>query len=240
MRDGKAVFKYIKYRNPIDRPGGVKGGGLLVMQAELALPPKDEAEIRRRIEERLRKENIPVSQAASARIGRPLITRGKVTVAVMGEGGNALVQKVIVPSPPSLFGNNAVSIGIELNEFGAPVFEAALKSQGAGLVIVGYELGYSAKLPMAHIRGTWNASSFASFTQEINEDWNYWGEDDYEEKISGHAAQERHADHRVASAASARRDGCGGTAEDDRQHRGFRAPPVGRGHQAQCAGGDSA
>ncbi len=184
IRDGKAVFKYIKYRNPIDRPGGVKGGGLLVMQAELALPAKDEAEIRQRIEERLRGMGIPVSQAANVRIGRPLITRGKVTVAVMGESGNALVQKVIVPSPPSLFGNNAVSIGVELNEFGAPVFEAALKSQGAGLVIVGYELGYSAKLPMSHIVGSWDASSFAHFSQTINEDWSYFGEDDYEEKIS--------------------------------------------------------
>ena len=184
IRDGKPVFKYVKYRNPIDRPGGVKGGGLLVMQAELALPAKDEAEIRRRIGERLRAMRIPAAQANNVKIGRPLISRGKVTVAVMGEGGNALVQRVVVPSPPSLFGNNAVSIGVELNEFGAPVFEAALKGHGAGLVIVGYELGYSAKLPKAHILGTWSASSFQHFKQEINEDWSYWGEDDYEEKIS--------------------------------------------------------
>jgi hypothetical protein len=184
IRDGKAVFKYVKYRNPIDRPGGVRGGGLLVMQAELALPAKDEAEMRRRIGERLRSRNIPASQAANVKIGRPLITRGKVTVAVMGEAGNALVQRVVVPSPPSLFGNNAVSIGVELNEFGAPVFEAALKGQGAGLVIVGYELGYSAKLPKAHIVGSWDASSFQHFSQEIDEDWSYFGEDDYEEKIS--------------------------------------------------------
>jgi hypothetical protein len=184
IRDGKPVFKYVKYRNPIDRPGGIKGGGLLVMQAELALPAKDEAEIRRRIGERLRARNIPASQANNVKIGRPLISRGKVTVAVMGEGGNALVQRVIVPSPPSLFGNNAVSIGVELNEFGAPVFEAALKGQGAGLVIVGYELGYSAKLPMARIEGTWDASSFMSFSQTIEEDNNYFADDDYEEKIS--------------------------------------------------------
>lgn len=184
IREGKAVFKYVKYRNPIDRPGGIKGGGLLVMQAELALPATDEAEIRRRIGDRLRARGISAAQAQNVKIGRPLITRGKVTVAVMGEGGNALVQKVVVPSPPSLFGNNAVSIGVELNEFGAPVFEAALKGQGAGLVIVGYELGYSAKLPKAHIVGTWDASAFQHFKQEINEDWSYWGEDDYEEKIS--------------------------------------------------------
>lgn len=184
IRDGKPVFKFVKYRNPIDRPGGIKGGGLLVMQAELALPAKDEAEIRRRIGERLRARGISAAQANNVKIGRPLISRGKVTVAVMGEGGNALVQRVIVPSPPSLFGNNAVSIGVELNEFGAPVFEAALKGQGAGLVIVGYELGYSAKLPMAHIEGTWDATSFMSFSQTIEEDNNYFADDDYEEKIS--------------------------------------------------------
>jgi hypothetical protein len=89
-----------------------------------------------------------------------------------------------VPSPPSLFGNNAVSIGIELNEFGAPVFEAAMKSQGAGLVIVGYELGYSAKLPKAHLVGTWNASAYMNFSQRIEERSHWYADDDYEEKIT--------------------------------------------------------
>ncbi|MGV8989553.1 MAG: hypothetical protein ACOH2H_25370 [Cypionkella sp.] len=183
IRDGKPVFKYIKYRVPIDRPGGIKGGGLVVMQAELALPAKDEAEIRRRIEERLRARGFPANQASNVRLGRPLITRGKVTVAVMGETGNLLVQRVVVPSPPSLFGNNAVSIGIELNEIGAPVFEAGLKSPGASLVIVGYELGYSAKLPAAHLIGTWDASAFQHFSQSIQEDSHWYSDDDYEEKI---------------------------------------------------------
>lgn len=184
IRDGKPVFKYVKYRNPIDRPGGVKGGGLLVMQAELALPAKDEAEIRRRIGERLRAQGIPASQANNVKLGRPGITRGKVNLIVAGEGGGLLVQKVHAPTAPSLFGNNAVSIAVELNEFGAPVFEAALKGQGASLVIVGYELGFSAKLPQAHIVGTWNASAFAHFSQTINEDWHYLAEDSYEETVS--------------------------------------------------------
>lgn len=184
IRDGKAVFKFIKYRVPIDRPGGIKGGGLLVMQAELAIPQKDEAVIRSRIEARLRARGVPPAQAGNVRLGRPLITRGKVTVAVMGESGNTLVQKVVVPSPPSLFGNNAVSIGIELNEIGAPVFEAAMKSQGAGLVIVGYELGYSAKLPKAHLVGTWDASAYMNFAQKIEERSHWYADDDYEEKIT--------------------------------------------------------
>lgn len=184
IRNGKAVFKFVKYRFPIDRPGGVKGGGLLVMQAELALPAKDEAEIRRRIEAKLKARGIPGSQAGNVNLGRPLITHGKVTVAVMGEDGNALVQRVVVPSPPSLFGNNAVSIGVELNEFGAPVFEQALKAQGAGLVIVGYELGYAAKLSKAHLIGTWDAAAYMNFSQKIEERSHMYADDDYEEKIT--------------------------------------------------------
>ena len=54
IRDGRPVFKYVKYRSPVDRPGGVKAGAMVVMQAELALPAKDEQEIRNRIAERLR------------------------------------------------------------------------------------------------------------------------------------------------------------------------------------------
>ena len=110
---------------------------MVVMQAELALPPEDEQEIRNRIAERLRARGFDASQANNVRIGRPLITRGKATIMVMDQatgtdGGGVLVQKITVPTPPSLFGNNAVSIGVELSELGAPVFEAAMKSAGGG------------------------------------------------------------------------------------------------------------
>ncbi len=189
VRDGKPVFKYVKYRSPIDRPGGVKAGALVVLQAELALPAKDEQEIRNQISERLRARGVPASQANNVRIARPLITRGKVSIIVMdkvsgSEGAATLVEKINVPTPPSLFGNNAVSIGVELSELGAPVFEAAMKSPGASLVIVGYELGYAAKLPEAHIVGTWNASAFMHFFQQIEERHHIYADDDYEERIN--------------------------------------------------------
>jgi hypothetical protein len=189
IRDGRPVFKYVKYRSPIDRPGGVKAGALVVMQAELALPAKDEQEIRNRIAERLRARGFEASQANNVRIGRPLINRGKVTIVVMdqstgSEGGGMLVQKITVPTPPSLFGNNAVSIGVELSELGAPVFEAGMKTPGSSLVIVGYELGYSAKLPKAHIVGTWDASAYMHFFQQIEERSHWYADDDYEERIN--------------------------------------------------------
>ena len=182
MDNGKPIFKFIKYRNPIDRPGGVKGGGLLVMQAELALPPSDEAEIRRRVDERLRARGFSSAQASNFRLARPVITKAKANVIVVGQDGG-FVQKVHVPSQPSLFGNNAVSVGVELNEFGTAIVEAAFKTEGVGLVIVGYELTFAAKLPTAHIVGTWDASAIAHFSQTIEEDTNYFSDDDYEEKI---------------------------------------------------------
>ena len=188
VRNGKPVFKYVKYRSPIDRPGGVKAGGFVVMQAELAIPPADETEIRKRIAERLTLLRVT---AGDIKLGRPMITRGKATISVLdrstadaGGAEGALVQRISVPTPPSLFGNNSVSIGIELSSLGAPIFEAAMKGEGASMVIVGYELGYQAKLPKAHIVGTWNASSFMSFTQEIDADTRLYAEDDYEENIT--------------------------------------------------------
>jgi hypothetical protein len=154
VRNGKPVFMFTKYRRAVPRTDGSVGGGLLVMQAELAIPPEDEAEIRRRIGERLRARGIPAAQAGNVQLGRPMITRGKVTVAVSGEGSD-MVQKVVVPSPPSLFGNNAVSISVELNQEGAALFEQIFKGDNAGAVTVGYELGFSGKLPKAHIVGSW-------------------------------------------------------------------------------------
>ncbi len=179
--NGKPIFKFIKYRNPIDRPGGVKGGGLLVMQTELALPPSDEAQIRSRIDESLRARGFSPAQAGNIRLGRPMITKTKANVLIVL--GDDFLQKVHVASAPSLFGNNAVSIGVEVNQFGAPIIEAAFKSEGPGLVIVAYELTFAGKLPTAHIVGHWEASSFAHFEQTIEEDSNYFADDDYEEKI---------------------------------------------------------
>lgn len=211
VRNGKPVFKYVKYRSPIDRPGGVKAGGFVVMQAELAIPAKDEAEIRKRIAARgmiriesrmIRRPDGSTHESRTStrvaineddiKLGRPLITRGKATISVLDRStadadaaaADGLVQRISVPTPPSLFGNNSVSIGIELSALGAPIFEAAMKGEGASMVIVGYELGYQAKLPKAHIVGTWNASSFMSFSQEIDADTRMYAEDDYEEKIT--------------------------------------------------------
>jgi len=71
-----------------------------------------------------------------------------------------------------------------LNQLGAPIFEAVMKSAGAGGVRVVYDLSFVAKLPPITGYGTWHASKFYSFLQTVDYEENFWSEDDMTENIS--------------------------------------------------------
>lgn len=182
--DGKPNFSFIRYRKPIERANGSVGGGFAFFQVELAVTAAAQQKIRGALEERLRQRGIlQAGQGATIRLDRPTFTRGKVDVVCLDTGGG-LVQKIRTPAAPSLYGSNAVAIAVELSQEGTDVFEGSMKGGGAGSVIVNYELMFSGRMPPGHIRGTWNATSFMSFSQTVNEDTRWLAEDDYEENIS--------------------------------------------------------
>jgi hypothetical protein len=83
-----------------------------------------------------------------------------------------------------MYGSNVVAMSAELNQLGAPIFEAVMKSQGAGGVRVEYTFEFAARLPPVTATGTWHASKFYSFTQTVDFEENFWSEDDFTENVS--------------------------------------------------------
>ncbi|GGC63068.1 hypothetical protein GCM10011504_46580 [Siccirubricoccus deserti] len=181
---GRPNFGFIKYRMPIERANGKKGGGFASFQVELAMTEAQKQKIRAVLEERLRREGrLQPGQGAVLRLDRPTFLSGKVDVVCFDSGG-ALVEKIRAPSAPSLYGTNAVAIQVEFSDIGARIFEEAIKGIGESFVQANYTLTFQGRMPPGHIRGFWEASSFMTFRQEMHDDTRWFAEDDYEEKIT--------------------------------------------------------
>jgi hypothetical protein len=185
--NGKAVMKYVKYRTLKPMPNGDVGAALVFMDVELALTPEAENDLRRKLVEMVktrRGENDPRPlEPSNIQLAKPPVTKASVTVEVLAGSGN-LVQKVNHAGKPSMYGNNVVAMSAELNQLGAPIFEAVMKSEGAGGVRVVYDMEFSARLPPVTAVGTWHASKFYSFFQEVDYEERFWSEDDMSEKIT--------------------------------------------------------
>ena len=184
---GKAVMKYVKYRTLKPMPSGDVGAALLFMDIELALTPQAEDDLRKKLVDAVKARRGPNDprplEPANIELTKPPITKATVNVEVLAEDGN-LVQKVNHAGKPSMYGNNVVALSAQLTQLGAPIFEAVMKSQGAGGVRVVYDMEFAAKLPPVTAVGTWTASKFYSFFQEVDYEERFWSEDDMSEKIT--------------------------------------------------------
>ncbi|WP_433917462.1 hypothetical protein OIE50_01200 [Streptomyces canus] len=183
--DGKAVFKYVKYRAPKPLANGDIGAALVFMDVELALTAAQEQSLRTKLAELLTARQGQGGQPVDANritLSKPQVTTATVTVEVLADSGN-LVQKINHAGKPSMYGNNVVAMSAELTQFGAPVFEAVMKSEGAGGVRVVYEMTFAGRMPPVTAFGTWHASKFYSFVQDVDFEENFWSEDDFHEHV---------------------------------------------------------
>lgn len=178
---GRPSFSFFKYRFPVDRPDGKKGGGFLLFDVEFVVDEATLARVTQALQEQ-------VDQEASRRRITPVppVVIGTFTYT---KGTNALLYPEgmvtrMVPNggTPSLFGKNVSTFALELPPEGATLFEQAMQGQG-GAVSVRYDLWFWARLPAIKVDSHFNASKFYSFYQTIDTDWNLWAEDDYRETI---------------------------------------------------------
>ena len=152
----KAVFKYVKYRTLKPMANGDVGAALVFMDVELALSPQQEQSVRQKLAEIVKQgsgANAEPINPASIILSKPQISKATVKVEVLADSGN-LVQKVNHAGSPSMYGNNVVAMSAELNQLGAPIFEAVMKSQGAGGIRVVYDIEFAARLPAIKADGT--------------------------------------------------------------------------------------
>lgn len=182
--NGMPNFAYVKYRLPIDREDGKRGGGLVYFGVELNMLPATEAKVRAWCEQRSRaRRGMGAGGQVQVKLGRPTFTRGTVRIDILDSGG-VLVQRVNSAGVPSLFGNNAVAVSAEFSPEGAAVFEQVMQRQGNGMINVFYTLSYYGRMPDSELVGHWDASAFMSFSQTVDVEDNFWSEDDYTENIS--------------------------------------------------------
>ena len=175
----KPVFKFLKYKFPVDRPDGKKGGGFLIFDVEFTVDDQVREKVRAKLQERLNAKTQNVNPKPQVKLGtlRPISTsplgKPSTTVQLLDSGG-ALVQRIQNPGQPSLFGNFITPITVELSPEGATLAEKALQGQG-GVVQVAYNLPMVVRIPPLTANVDFWASKFMSFHQEVNVGKNIWG-----------------------------------------------------------------
>jgi hypothetical protein len=178
---GKPVFKFLKYRNPIDRAGGKKGGGFLIFDVEFVVDPKTLTKVTEKLQDQLNQRYKNVNPKPQVKIGQISYLRGEAKLQVLDSGGG-LVDKIQNPGAPSLYGGMITPFTVELSDLGAPLAEQALQGSG-GIVQVIYDLWTPVRLPDLTVTVWLNASKSMSFFQKVDIDWSFWGDDSYRETI---------------------------------------------------------
>jgi hypothetical protein len=182
--NGLPVFKFLKYRTAVDRPGGKKGGGFLICDVAFSLSNQQldacKAALQQLANERFPNLN-PKPQVQIRNVG---FTRSACTVQLLDAGGpNAMmVERVQNPAAPSLYGDMVTPITAELSPEGATLLEQALQDKG-GVVQIAYDLFAPVKLPAMNVTVWFHASKFMEFHQQVDIDWHMYGDDNYKESI---------------------------------------------------------
>jgi hypothetical protein len=167
----KPVFKFIKYKLPVDRPDGKKGGGFVVFDSEFTVPADKLKAIQSNLDSQVQTRH-PGAGVTSARIEHIPFTSAKASLTLLDTSG-VLVSKVDSPGRPSVFGSMVCPFTAELTPEGATVLEAAMSGSG-GVAQVTYDLEFPATFPP--ITGTiwFSADKFYSFYQSIDKSGGSW------------------------------------------------------------------
>ena len=194
MDRGKPVFRFLKYRHPIDRPDGKKGGGFVIFDVEFVTPEEKLKKVTEVLQERANQRWKAAGgkpPAPPVKIGQLSYNRGAAKLQLLDSGG-ALVEKIQNPGSPSLYGKMITPFTVELSPEGATLAEQALQGQG-GVVQVIYDLYTAVRLPPVTAIVWFHASKFYSFYQKVDIDWSFWGDDDYKETLHENLIQSESA-----------------------------------------------
>lgn len=176
---GKPVFKFVKYRFPVERPDGKKGGGYVFFDVAFYVAQETLDKIKATLEGQL---TIPGEPPPEITLAAPAYTRGKANFLLKNEDGS-LIQSVMGVTEPSGYGENTAAYAIELTPEGAALFEKTMKGAGVGGVIVQYELSILAALPPLTAHAWFHGREFSSFFQQVDIDERLWADDSYRETI---------------------------------------------------------
>ncbi len=169
---GNPVVKMVKYTLPLDRPDGKKGGALLAFDVQFALSPEQTAAVIAAKQKVLDTMYGGVS-VPKVVVGQPTWIKGTASLNLSKDG--VLVESVMNPAHPSLYGQNVTPFFVELTPEGASVFEAAMSGAG-GFVQVCYELTAAVGC-LVQATATYDASKTYEFKQHYISGKHWDGDD---------------------------------------------------------------
>jgi hypothetical protein len=172
---GHPVFKFIKYRSPLSRSDGTKGGGLVFFDCEFVLNDADQQKILTALQAKVQAYYSAhnLGTAPDPELRMPPWTKGTASLNLIQD--NALIEGYKNPAHPSLFGKNITPFFVELTQDGAALFWQALQGQG-GVFQVSYELTAAVGCPV-EADATFNMQKYYDFVQTIRVDDPWWGDD---------------------------------------------------------------
>jgi hypothetical protein len=182
MPTGGLSLRFVEY-GQIREDGGKKFGGFVAFDTELSIPQDAEAKITASLQAEVDQKYSQRGQQPPKVIIAPVNWTDGTVELLLTEGG-VLVEKIRGAGKPSLYGRNIASFMMELSELGTAIFKETLSTGSASGVQVVYKLNFYGRLPPMKAWGTWNASEFYSFFQDINTEDNFWSEDSYTEVVS--------------------------------------------------------
>jgi hypothetical protein len=176
---GHPIFKFIKYRLPLNRPDGKRGGALVAFDVQFAVSDADMEKVRKakQAEADARFDG----SAPPVQIGHPLWMRGTAKLNNFRDDG-VLVEAVENPAHPSLYGKNITPFFVELTPEGASVFQSALQGLG-GWVQVSYELTAAVGC-VVDAYAHYDASKSYDFTQKYISGKHWNGDDEQKNTIT--------------------------------------------------------
>src|SRR5271170_1771779 len=173
----KPVFKFIKYKLPVDRPDGKKGGGFVISDCVFVVPDDKLKKIQDTLDAQVQKLGFKDAhgQPMKAEIDHIPFTDATATLTLLDATqakGGTLVSEIESPAKPSLFGSMICPFPAELSPDSATVVEAAMKGSG-GVMQISYDLHFPATFPPIHGRVWFDATKFYSFYQKVDKssDW---------------------------------------------------------------------
>jgi hypothetical protein len=175
----KPVFRFIKYRLPLNRADGKKGGALVAFDVQFAISNTQRDAI---IEAKQQEVNAMFADGSppTVQIAQPVWTKGTASINLTKDG--VLVESVMNPAHPSLYGQNVTPFFLELTPEGASIFEAALQGQG-GFVQVCYELTAAVGC-LVNASASFDASKCYDFTQHYISGKHWDGDDTQRNEIT--------------------------------------------------------
>ncbi|KQT94746.1 hypothetical protein ASG49_07970 [Marmoricola sp. Leaf446] len=180
LENGGLGLRFVEY-SALREEGGNVFGGFVAFDVDLAIPQPTLDAVTAALDDELARQ-FPGGQPPKAQLA-PVPWLGGAVKLLLSQN-DTVVEKVSGAATPSLAGNNVACFLMELSQLGTTIFKDTLSTGTSSGIQVVYDLDYYCRLPEMHATGTWNASEFYSFFQDVNTEDNFWSEDSYTEVVS--------------------------------------------------------